>query len=77
MENGEVAMMLAPVLTPHGVLTLGPSGDAACLEPDLGSRLEKAFAKGPGLELPRFSRGCWAWVLNGFGCIRLFALALV
>ena len=40
--------MLAPVLTPHGVLTLRPSGDAACLEPDLGARLEKAFAKGPG-----------------------------
>ena len=41
-------MMLAPVLTPHGVLTLRPSGDVASLEPDLGSRLEKAFAKGPG-----------------------------
>ena len=40
--------MLAPVLTPHGVLTLRPSGDGAALEPDLGSRLEKAFAKGPG-----------------------------
>jgi non-specific serine/threonine protein kinase len=48
MENGEVAMMLAPVLTPHGVLTLRPSGDVACLEPDLCTRLEKAFAKGPG-----------------------------
>jgi hypothetical protein len=48
MENGESVMKLAPVLTPHGVLTLGPSGDAACLESDLGSRLEKAFAKGPG-----------------------------
>lgn len=41
-------MMLAPVLTPHGVLTLRPSGDVASLEPDLGARLEKAFAKGPG-----------------------------
>ena len=41
-------MMLAPVLTPHGVLTLRPSGDVASLEPDLGSRLEKAFAKGAG-----------------------------
>jgi SNF2-related domain/SNF2 Helicase protein/Helicase conserved C-terminal domain len=41
-------MMLAPVLTPHGVLTLRPSGDVASLEPDLGPRLEKAFAKGPG-----------------------------
>jgi hypothetical protein len=48
MKNGEVAMMLAPVLTPHGVLTVRPSRDVARLEPDLGARLEKAFAKGPG-----------------------------
>jgi len=48
MKNGGLGMMLAPVLTPHGVLTLRPSGDGAALEPDLGSRLEKAFAKGPG-----------------------------
>ena len=41
-------MMLAPVLTPHGVLTLRPSGDVASLDAGLGSRLEKAFAKGPG-----------------------------
>jgi non-specific serine/threonine protein kinase len=41
-------MMLAPVLTPHGVLTLRPSGDVASLDPDLGSQLEKAFAKGAG-----------------------------
>ena len=41
-------MMLAPVLTPHGVLTLRPSGDVASLEPALGSRLQGAFAKGPG-----------------------------
>jgi hypothetical protein len=48
MKNGELVMLLAPVLTPHGVLTLRPSGDGAALEPDRGSRLEKAFAKGPG-----------------------------
>ena len=48
MKNGGLVMQLAPVLTPHGVLTLRPSGDGASLEPDLGSRLEKAFAKGPG-----------------------------
>src|SRR6516165_5757303 len=48
MKNGEFIMMLAPILTPHGVLTLRPSGDAALLEPALASRLEKAFAKGPG-----------------------------
>jgi superfamily II DNA or RNA helicase len=41
-------MMLAPVLTPHGVLTLRRSGDAASLESGLGSRLEQAFAKGSG-----------------------------
>jgi superfamily II DNA or RNA helicase len=48
IKNGELVMKLAPVLTPHGVLTLRPSGDDASLEPNLGSRLEKAFAKGPG-----------------------------
>ena len=48
MKNGELVMLLAPVLTPHGVLTLRPSGDGAALEPDRGSRVEKAFAKGPG-----------------------------
>src|SRR5271157_135136 len=29
------------------------------------------------LDLPRFNRECWAWVFNGLGCIRLFALAFV
>ncbi len=48
MKNDELVMMLTPILTPHGVLTLRPSGDAASLEPALASRLEKAFAKGPG-----------------------------
>ncbi|MHB8382663.1 MAG: DEAD/DEAH box helicase [Candidatus Binataceae bacterium] len=48
MENGKLVMMLAPVLTPHGVLALRRSGEVASLEPDLGSRLEKAFATGPG-----------------------------
>ncbi len=46
-------MMLAPVLTPQGVLVLRPSGDAASLQKDLGSRLEKAFAKGAGHGLLR------------------------
>jgi superfamily II DNA or RNA helicase len=41
-------MMLAPVLTPHGVLSLKPSDDIAPLDSDIGSRLMKAFAKGPG-----------------------------
>jgi len=41
-------MRLAPVLTPHGVLTVRRWGDVASLESDLGSRLEQAFAKGSG-----------------------------
>src|ERR1700740_1904037 len=48
MKNGELVMPLAPVLTPHGVLTLRPSGDGAALESDRGSRLKKAFARGAG-----------------------------
>ena len=48
MKNGEPDMLLAPVLTPHGVLTLRRSGDGVSLEPERASRLEKAFAKGPG-----------------------------
>jgi superfamily II DNA or RNA helicase len=41
-------MILAPVLTPHGLLTLRPSEEAPALEPELGSRLEQAFARGAG-----------------------------
>ncbi|MFV2044415.1 MAG: DEAD/DEAH box helicase [Anaerolineales bacterium] len=41
-------MMPAPVLTPHGVLTLRPSGNAAAMEPGLSARLKEAFARGPG-----------------------------
>jgi superfamily II DNA or RNA helicase len=48
MKNNESVMMLAPALTPHGGLTVRPYGDIASLEVDRGSRLEKAFAKGPG-----------------------------
>jgi non-specific serine/threonine protein kinase len=51
MNNDKLVMMLAPVLTPHGVLILRQSGDAVPLEPALASRLEKAFAKGPGYGL--------------------------
>jgi non-specific serine/threonine protein kinase len=44
--------MLAPLLTPHGLLTLAPSPDAAdekaVLEPARGARLEQAFARGSG-----------------------------
>jgi superfamily II DNA or RNA helicase len=45
-------MLLVPVLTPHGVLTLVQSLDAAeeapALAPERGVRLEKAFARGSG-----------------------------
>jgi non-specific serine/threonine protein kinase len=42
-------MMLAPVLTPHGSLTLVQAeGEALALEPERGLRLEKAFARGAG-----------------------------
>src|SRR5258708_27356092 len=41
-------MILAPVLTPHGLLTLRPTEEAPALEPELGSRLEQAFARGSG-----------------------------
>ena len=45
-------MMLAPVLTPHGLLMLVQSleaeGEAPALEPEHALRLEKAFARGAG-----------------------------
>ncbi len=41
-------MMTAPVLTPHGSLILRPTEEPLALEPALGSRLESAFARGPG-----------------------------
>ena len=41
-------MMLAPVLTPHGLLTLRQTDDAEALGPDQGARLERAFARGAG-----------------------------
>jgi superfamily II DNA or RNA helicase len=44
--------MLAPLLTPHGLLTLATSSDAAdesvALEPARGARLKQAFARGSG-----------------------------
>ena len=41
-------MMLAPVLTPQGLLTLRQTADAPALEPAQGARLEQAFARGAG-----------------------------
>jgi hypothetical protein len=55
MQDAAVMVMLAPVLPPHGVLTLVRSleADAALvLEIDRGVRLEQAFARrASGLRL--------------------------
>src|SRR5215510_5299539 len=51
MQDAAAMMMLAPVLSPHGVLTLVRSreADAALvLEVEHGVRLEQAFARGCG-----------------------------
>jgi non-specific serine/threonine protein kinase len=47
-SNGDLGLMLAPVLTPHGVLGLRQSDDGAALPPALGVQLEAAFARGSG-----------------------------
>ncbi len=39
---------LAPILTPHGRLTLGPVAEGPALDPSLARRLEDAFARGSG-----------------------------
>ena len=44
-------MMLAPVFTPHGSLALRQAGEGLALDPEQGSRLEKAFAGGAGHAL--------------------------
>src|ERR1700692_4143201 len=41
-------MMLAPVLTPHGLLTLRDTDEGLAVEPDRGARLVQAFARGSG-----------------------------
>jgi hypothetical protein len=41
-------MMLAPLPTPHGLLTLRQAGEALALETERGTRLEKAFMRGSG-----------------------------
>jgi non-specific serine/threonine protein kinase len=41
-------MMLAPVLTPRGLLTLRQTDEAFAFEPGQNSRLEGAFSRGPG-----------------------------
>ena len=52
--------MLAPILTPHGALTLRQTADAPELTPELGAQLNQAFARGSGYGL--------LWLgANGFG----------
>ena len=41
-------MTLAPVLTPHGLLTLRQAGEALDMEPERVARLEQAFIRGSG-----------------------------
>ena len=41
-------MMLSPVLTPHGSLTLRQTEEALALESEQYSRLEEAFLRGSG-----------------------------
>src|SRR3954454_10583845 len=41
-------MTWAPILTPHGVLTLSQTDEPWALDGARSSRLEKAFARGPG-----------------------------
>src|ERR1700704_5299798 len=41
-------MILEPVLTPHGVLALGQTGEPLTLEPARGARLARAFGRGAG-----------------------------
>jgi non-specific serine/threonine protein kinase len=41
-------MMLAPVLTPHGLLTLRQTSEVVALEPQRGARLQRAFVRGSG-----------------------------
>jgi len=42
-----------------------------------GLDVHKETVVGCALELPRFGGWFWAWVFNGFSCLRLFALVRV
>src|SRR5207244_804252 len=48
---------LAPILTPHGRLTLGPAVEGPVLDPSLARRLGDAFARGPGHGLLQLGAG--------------------
>ena len=51
------SLSLAPTLTPHGRLTLGPADDGPALDPGLAERLERAFARGSGHGLLQLGAG--------------------
>ncbi|MGH9448786.1 MAG: SNF2 helicase-associated domain-containing protein, partial [Terriglobia bacterium] len=51
------SLALAPILTPHGRLTLGETDDTPALERDLAQRLESAFARGSGHGLLQLGAG--------------------
>ena len=48
---------LAPILTPHGRLILGPVDEGPALDPGLARRLEDAFARGSGHGLLQLGAG--------------------
>ncbi|MGD0228318.1 MAG: DEAD/DEAH box helicase [Terriglobia bacterium] len=48
---------LAPFLTPHGRLTLGPVAEGPALDPGLARRLQDAFARGSGHGLLQLGAG--------------------
>jgi len=50
-------LTLAPVLSPHGHLTLGQVDAGAVLEPALAQRLQDAFGRGPGHGLLQLGAG--------------------
>jgi superfamily II DNA or RNA helicase len=48
VAQAAAGIMLGPVLTPHGVLALRPTDDAADIEPARAARLQAAFERGSG-----------------------------
>ena len=50
-------MHLAPILTPHGRLSLAPVEDAPQLLPGLARKLEESFARGSGHGLLQLGAG--------------------
>ena len=53
MTSIRTELRLTPSLTPHGRLVIGPQDDAPALDPALGERMRRAFARGSGHGLLR------------------------